>query len=590
MSAHVTIPRNILLPVKLNVMNRPRLYSYIRYSSERQGKGNSIERQKSYIAEMAKQIAAEYDLEIFEEYEDLGVSAYKGKNVQEGALSDFIAQVESGVIPKGSFLLIESLDRFSRQNAMQAVNLFTSLLLNGITVITGIDKQVYRQTEVNNETLQQLMFSVMLFSRANEESSTKSHRTIASALSKIKRHQKRDPGDPVVAIKELGSDKWWTDSSSGYVKPHPVLFPIAKEIIRLKQDGWSNRMILIHLKNNYNGPIIGNKKSKGIWNMQHCSRILDPAIYGRKVITVNHTEYVLDDYYPAIVSKDEYEALKIQVGNKGFAPNRESNPEIPLLSGIGILYCAHCSCYMVKAKSTLKNHPHAYRYQCASRDLHRDCNKWGFRASTLERTILQLIADRIFLQEKPQPSGVEGKIADLQTQIDNYLLAIGSAKSPAIVNSLTSQIDQLEQEKESLVLEKRLYDESIVQMNTEGWDKFRKFNIDDALDPLRAKIRANIKTVILRVDCTRVDKKHNLFTIIYRDQRQQRVVIENNSGWKKGNVFVDLHTINDAQILESEGLILHDHIDILINRDKFMTEVKERLEHPRTLIDELTGD
>ncbi|MGE9627561.1 recombinase family protein, partial [Escherichia coli] len=86
-----------------------------------------------------------------------------------------------------SFLLIESLDRFSRQNAMQAVNLFTSLLLNGITVITGIDKQVYRQTEVNTETLQQLMFSVMLFSRANEESSTKSHRTIASALSKIRR-------------------------------------------------------------------------------------------------------------------------------------------------------------------------------------------------------------------------------------------------------------------------------------------------------------------------------------------------------------------------------------------------------------------
>ncbi|OTW35033.1 recombinase family protein [Enterobacter kobei] len=588
MSAHVTILRNTVLPVKFNTMNRPRLYSYIRYSSERQGKGSSIERQKSYIAEMAKQIATEYDLEIFEEYQDLGVSAYKGKNVQEGDLSDFIDQVESGLIPKGSFLLIESLDRFSRQNAMQAVNLFTSLLLNGITVITGIDKQVYRQTEVNTETLQQLMFSVMLFSRANEESSTKSHRTIASALSKIRRHQERKPGDPVVAIKELGSDKWWTDSSTGYVNPHPVLFPIAKKIIQLKQDGWSNRMILQHLKNNYDGPVIGNKKSKGIWNMQHCSRILEPAIYGRKVITVNNAEYVLDDYYPAIISKDEYEALKLQVGNKGFAPNRESNPEIPLLSGIGILHCAHCSCYMVKAKSTLKNHPHAYRYQCASRDLHQDCNKWGFRASTLERTILQLIADRIFLQTKYQPSGLEGKIADIQSQIENYVLAIGSAKSPEIINSLTSQIDQLEQEKQSLIVEKRLYDESIVQMNTEGWDKFRKFDIDDALNPLRTKIRANIKTVIMRVDCSRIDKKHNLFTITYRDQHKQRIVIENNSGWKKGKIYVEAQTINDIQILESEGLILHDHIDILINRDKFMTEAKKRLDHPRTLIDELT--
>lgn len=54
------------------------LILYIRYSSERQGKGNSIERQKSYIAEMAKQIAAEYDLEIFEEYEDLGCICIQG--------------------------------------------------------------------------------------------------------------------------------------------------------------------------------------------------------------------------------------------------------------------------------------------------------------------------------------------------------------------------------------------------------------------------------------------------------------------------------------------------------------------------------
>ena len=243
---------------------------------------------------------------------------------------------------------------------------------------------------------------------------------------------------------------------------------------------------------------------------------------------------------------------------------------------------------MVKAKSTLKNHPHAYRYKCASRDLHQDCNKWGFRASTLERTILQLIADRVFLQTKSQPSGLEGKIADIQLQIENYVLAIGSAKSPASINSLTSQIDQLEQEKQKLLVEKRLYDESIVQMNTEGWDKFREFDINDALAPLRTKIRANIKTVIMRVDCSKIDKKHNLFTITYRDQQKQRVVIENNSGWRKGKIYVEVQTINDTQIIESEGFILHDHIDILINQDKFMMETQKRHDHPRTLLDELT--
>jgi hypothetical protein len=66
----------------------------------------------------------------------------------------------------------------------------------------------------------------------------------------------------------------------------------------------------------------------------------------------------------------------------------------------------------------------------------------GFRASTLERTILQLIADRIFLQTKYQPSGLEGKIADIQSQIENYVLAIGSAKSPeSLIASLRKLIN-----------------------------------------------------------------------------------------------------------------------------------------------------
>ncbi len=55
-------------------MERPRLYSYVRFSSERQSKGTSIERQKSNIDNMVKKIAQEHDLEIFEEYQDLGVS------------------------------------------------------------------------------------------------------------------------------------------------------------------------------------------------------------------------------------------------------------------------------------------------------------------------------------------------------------------------------------------------------------------------------------------------------------------------------------------------------------------------------------
>ncbi|WP_024554380.1 recombinase family protein [Franconibacter helveticus 513] len=563
-------------------MIKPRLYSYVRFSSERQAKGSSIERQKASIEKLVKKVAIEHNLEIFEEYNDFGVSAFKGKNATEGALSEFIKHVDSGKIPRGSYLLIESLDRFSRANATRAVNIFTSLLLKGIVVVTGSDEQVYRETNVTNDTLQQLMFSVMLFSRANEESERKSQLTIGSALRKIKRHQQRQPGDPVVAIKEMGQDKWWIDSSSGFVKPHPVYYPIAQKLIELKQKGYSNRLILAYLQENHPAPTEG--RSRGKWNMQHASRIIEPAIHGQKVINVNGESFTLDDYYPAIVTKDEYERLKFQIGNKSFAPLKEANPEIPLLSGIGILYCKHCGCHMFKMKSTVKNQPFAYRYVCSSRDSHRKCSKWGFRARTLELALLQLLADRVFVESAPVQSGVENLIADINEQIANYMVAIGSAKSPAMINKLTEIIDQLESQKAEYLKQKQIHDDQMVKMNTAGWDKFKLLDINDTKNTDRLEIRASIKTVIKRIDCERIDTAHNYFFITYRDERTQKLVIKKDTAWTKGRIYVDSTTVTNSQLLESEGLVMHSHIEIMIDRDKFLIEHQERFDHPPTII------
>ena len=62
---------------------RPKAYSYIRFSTPEQAKGTSYERQ----LEAAQAFAGERGLELAEAtYEDLGVSAYRNKNAQKGAL------------------------------------------------------------------------------------------------------------------------------------------------------------------------------------------------------------------------------------------------------------------------------------------------------------------------------------------------------------------------------------------------------------------------------------------------------------------------------------------------------------------------
>ncbi len=59
---------------------------------------------------------------------DKGISAFKGLNVEQGALGEFLKAVEEGKVNKGSYLLVESLDRLSREKVNSALRLFLNIL------------------------------------------------------------------------------------------------------------------------------------------------------------------------------------------------------------------------------------------------------------------------------------------------------------------------------------------------------------------------------------------------------------------------------------------------------------------------------
>ena len=150
-------------------------YSYIRMSTDIQIKGDSLRRQK----ELSKNYAEEYNLELIETIEDIGVSAFSGKNSKKGALGIFLDAIESNKIAAGSFLLVESLDRLSRESVLTAFNLFTSILNQHITIVTLTDNQIYTIENVNNN-IGLLFTSLGVMLRANEESQTKSKRLKAT--------------------------------------------------------------------------------------------------------------------------------------------------------------------------------------------------------------------------------------------------------------------------------------------------------------------------------------------------------------------------------------------------------------------------
>ena len=101
--------------------------------------------------------------------QDRGVSAFVGKNRLKGALSGFISEIEKGAVSKGSYLLIDSFDRLSREAVPVAVNLFTKILLENLIIVTLSDRRLYDR----NADVMSIMYAVMQASRSHEESAEK---------------------------------------------------------------------------------------------------------------------------------------------------------------------------------------------------------------------------------------------------------------------------------------------------------------------------------------------------------------------------------------------------------------------------------
>lgn len=156
-------------------------YSYLRFSSPDQRAGDSIRRQTSLAAAYADEFGLKLNNDLT--YEDFGISGFRGENAASGRLGDFLAAVSSGLVPVGSVLLVENLDRLSRDSALHAQNLLTQILLAGVSIVTLSDRRTYSADELRRDPMG-LIFALINFIRANEESAIKSVRAKANWVAK----------------------------------------------------------------------------------------------------------------------------------------------------------------------------------------------------------------------------------------------------------------------------------------------------------------------------------------------------------------------------------------------------------------------
>lgn len=146
---------------------------YIRWSSAEQAKGSSLERQR----DDCRRHAAANGWRIVGELIDDGVSAFKGKHASVGALSSFVADVEAGEHAAGIVLLVEKLDRLSREEPARVFMWMMRMTETGVVVATVDGDRRYAKGTFDMASIIEVVVKAQL---SHEESAKKASRLAAA--------------------------------------------------------------------------------------------------------------------------------------------------------------------------------------------------------------------------------------------------------------------------------------------------------------------------------------------------------------------------------------------------------------------------
>jgi DNA invertase Pin-like site-specific DNA recombinase len=235
---------------------------------------------------------------------DLGMSAYHSKNLKEGALGKFLEAVSTGKVKRGSVLIIESLDRLSRDTFDEAMALFLDIIRAGIDIHTlNPERQYDKQSLKKNPAL--IMEAIITLLRANEESEIKSYRSRKNWLKKFSGASTK----PITT-----SVPRWLEVIEGKIQIKPNAAQTITQMVKLSIAGKNCTQIAKYLNANGISSWTGNK----LWDRCYVLTVLrsraligefQPMLHQPDGTKLKHGNPITN-YYPAIISQQVFTRLQ----------------------------------------------------------------------------------------------------------------------------------------------------------------------------------------------------------------------------------------------------------------------------------------
>jgi DNA invertase Pin-like site-specific DNA recombinase len=375
-------------------------FSYIRFSSPEQARGDSLRRQTQAVEEWCRRNGATLDDST--SLHDLGKSAFTGthrSNPDRHALAAFLKLVEGGKVARGSYLVIENLDRLSREHIQPALLLLLGLLQKGIRIV-----QLRPAEMVLDETsdAMRVMMAIMELQRGHGESLMKSQR-VGQAWAQKKERARR--GEPELLTRRLPG---WIEERDGKMRLIPVHGAIVKRIYTMAANGYSATAIV----RRFRAEGVQSIGKTGKWASSYVSRILSDrrpvGEFQPRGRGHNPDGPPIPDYYPRVVSEEEWIAARAALAARPH-PTR-TREYICLFAGL-----------LRDARDGTPYHRqvaggHRGYDSLVNRSKDSDLPKRSFPLATLEAAVLytlQEIDPAVILGEYREPDETAGLIAEL---------------------------------------------------------------------------------------------------------------------------------------------------------------------------------
>lgn len=335
-------------------------FSYIRFSTPEQKLGDSERRQIDAAEKWARSQGHEWS----EPMLDDGVSAFRGKNRRKGHLHVFLKQVENKEIPKESILIVEDLDRLSRQEPFIANEVIREIIKAGIFIyVVRYNTLITRRNISDLNVWLPIQTAIGI---AHDESAKKSMRTRETY---IKRR-----ADAVETKRAMpGRPPYWLRFEKGKLVQDPEKVALVQRIFAMRANGASQLSIVKTMVAEKQEPLAYAKK----WYVSSIKRLLqNRAAIGE--ITPHERQFeedgrykripvgsVIEDYYPRIIDQETF----ARVQRRWCKPKKGGNyKRIDIFTGI--LTCGYCGGRMVVNGTSKKADGSGYwKYAACSRSV-----------------------------------------------------------------------------------------------------------------------------------------------------------------------------------------------------------------------------